>query len=311
MAGYRIAFDGSLAERKNLVQSVGNSSMTAAGAPATLSPAKWDNFSGGTPLAIVERPATYVHPNIYTEALNGTSPIFAVNYSAGDAFLAFLLNAYYFLSQTLPAGTIDYSISTVFTSGTIAAVQLYRSPSGAVRSHNGQLGPGVTTLYNAVGGTHTINGSVTVDGSQSLLLECIGGIFSVGAMRVNYIRYTQTSSVPVTIFNATNVDGAAPAGGIATVASPSTILNGQLALAGAPKLFGARVVHDSSDILEAKYLPPADVSEDAEANAKATKFITATSTTLSVESDGLGSAERLGANETSLIVEEIIGAVEN
>lgn len=125
------------------------------------------------------------------------------------------------------------------------------------------------------------------------------------------IRREYVGSGPVTISNLTDTEGVAPTGGIATLASPTTITNGQSGLSNPAKLFGARVVHDMIEVSKAKYLPSADATQDAEASISDTEFFTATDTSVSVEAEGLSGPERLIGGKTSVIIENVANTVEN
>ena len=71
------------------------------------------------------------------------------------------------------------------------------------------------------------------------------------------------------------------------------------------------MVHDLSDIVEAKYLPPADATQDAELSMSESKYFTATAISVSVEGEGLGSAESILGGKTSVIIENAPETVEN
>lgn len=320
MAGYRITFDGSLNERKNLVQSTGNTSLTLTG-PSTISPANWGTTS--TPISSLFSQQSNVGAGTVIPAgyYFCTSETVAVNYSGGSPLAAAYAaispakEVYFFTS--VHNGAINWDVSWG-SFNPDSYLSIYKA-SGARTVGNAQAGtllfdsfpssaPNLNGVPFAIAPSTT--GSTTLSNEYIMIkhrqnsgstLNWLYNVYITGAGAVN----------PVSIFPATNIEGVAPSGGVATAASPSTILDGQGTLASAPKLFGARVVHDSIEVIDAKYLPAADVSEDAQLDARNTKIITATATSLSVEAEGLGGAERLEAGETSLVVEEHLGAVEN
>lgn len=307
MAGYRIEFNGSLIERKNLVQSNGNSSLVAVGPPSVVSPVVWDTM---TPIQNNAFPGVY--PNSYTDNWFLGAPT-AISYAGGIVTIDHQwINGSQFITPDITTDIIwEIRWRPTLNWVTIGVYSKNTPPSRATNNFGVLVGLGGSYAQTA---TWRVDSGTFINSSnQALMFQLFagGGGIAAAQWEIDYIKISTPGSAPVTILPATNVEGVAPTGGVVTIPSPSTLVDGQGVIAGAPKLFGARVVHDSSDIMSAKYLPPADVSEDAEANARTVKIITATSTSLSVESDGLGSAERLGANDTSLIVEEHLGALEN
>ena len=244
MAGYRITFDGSLNERKDVPQVTAGNSLTSSTQNSPVDPAA-DSWEMGV-----------TYPSNTTSWPGGTMP-----------------NVYGRAGLTVPTNSNGSTITT--------------SPSS-----NGVFGEGIEFW------TPTNNICRAPAGALQISWE------------IDYIRVFTSSGV-VTITPSTVTPGVAPTGGTATTATPSTIQDGSAGAAGPAKLFGAKVVHDSSDIVQAKYLPPADNSQDAEATVSSSEIITATATTLSVESEGLGGAEKLAAQDTALTVKEFTDAVEN
>jgi len=328
MAGYRVNFDGSLNERRDVPQVASASSLLQTIVTPSLSPNDWgkSNLSflakGGNPWIsgwLIGLVGTTALANSFLRGTNsgGFPPNFSEGSVGNPAKISNFNGSsdYYFITPNFN-GNVAWNIN--YGSGDDAVLEVYRSSSSTRTINNGLAGTVLYTTYPATVGSWfggpTITNSSATFADQFLLIRVRKT--PTGSNHSLQLYFAQidgelTSVSGVTISPATNVNGVAPAGGISAIASPSTIVNGQSVLAGAPKLFGARVVHDTIDILEAKYLPPADASEDAQADPSAVKFITATSTSISVEGDGLGGTEKLGALETELIVEQTPGTTEN
>jgi len=311
MAGYRITFDGSLNERKNIPQSTAASSLLNT---VQVSPASWDNITSISTQNYTS--FSPVVPNAYTE---GTwqgggwtaGPFYAggnVNGTIGP------LSAPFFITPNL-TGIYNVKIRMKVFSGSNWLLSLTKPTSGgATRNMENTFASGSTSLQ-ALNGTNIGNFHTYDFGDHSLSnqwfgLQLYNFDFSVARnIEIDYVLITQGGAVTIT--PSTFVPGVAPAGGIATVASPLTITNGQSGLSNPAKLFGAKVVHDLSDILEAKYLPSADATQDADLSMSDTEFFTATTTSISVEAEGLGGPDKLRGGDTSVIVENVANTVEN
>jgi len=340
MAGYKLTFDGSLVERRDVAQvtSVGNlSDLTV----VQFAPSNWETPSVGDPYAgglgvmpVIEYLTTTPIPAGYTnynsKGNSGSGVVDITSYSGGIAYFncqqnngapfgshnAGIANFAYPTSLT---GNYDFSIRVQGISASWRALSIYRAvegTNGAGRhsSNSRQLIQLLTQASGFPAGFQIFNWNLTLTALEYITIELAGQSTQVTPSTlyaVDYIRASQTTGGAVSITPSTFTNGVVPTGGIATIASPSTIIDGQASFAGVPKLFGAKVVHDASDVLSAKYLPPATSIQDAESKLSKSKYITATATSISVESEGLGGAEKLGAGKTSIVVENIPATVEN
>jgi len=301
MAGYKLTFDGSLVERRDVAQVASASSLVEA---SITSPVNWDTMN---PIQNLDFNNTSTPiPNTYTDGwFTGAS---TPAYSGGIVQLTLAVFATHMFYTPNIGSNITWEVRFRTSNGgdLLSVNRKNLSTPNRTRSEWG----GATSIYTANSTTSfVIHSGTYVNSDPNQALQFNFDSFNSAWVEIDYIKITVSGSVTIT--PATNVNGVAPAGGVATVASPSTIIDGQASFAGVPKLFGAKVVHDASDVLSAKYLPPATSIQDAESKLSKSKYITATATSISVESEGLGGAEKLGAGKTSIVVENIPATVEN
>jgi len=310
MAGYRLTFDGSLNERKDVAQAIGNSSLSQ---QIVYTPSRWDNI---VDLSNTMKGDFDQQPNTYLEGwYNGSSPG-TINHAGGNAEIIPLniSNSHYFFMTPQYAGgfsgTIEVRVKA--RNNGFPWVNMFINISGinGDRSLNSSGGTAISGSVNVANAWTTYSYPFTIVGTTRYIrVGFVSNVLANKGYDVDYIKIYQSGGV--SIAPSTFIAGVAPTGGVAETASPSTIVDGQSAIAGAPKLFGAKIVHAASEVFSAKYLPPATVSQDAEAKVSKEKYITATATSISVEAEGLGGADKLGAGRTSIVVENVPGTVEN
>jgi len=328
MAGYKITFDGSLNERRDVAQvtSVGSLSYLVIN---TLSPSKWENPANDWTIA---GPSTGVgawhnygtYPNTYDNSL-----AYAASTGATVSYVGGIIRINNVKDL---ANTVSNNGIVIFTPNGIGQVNFeirhrclsnfgqmtVRVAQNAVRNVNaGTPSGGVLASRADNFSTYNLNTWYVDSGSYNVLAnQWINFSFghsnnSATTYEIDYIRITTSSGGVINITPSTPTPGVAPTGGVASSANAFTTTNGQASILGSAKLFGAKVIHDMNEIAEAKYYPPADSNQDAQLSMSETEIITATSTSLSVESEGLGGSDKLTSGSTSVIVEELLGAVEN
>ena len=327
-AGFSITFDGTQVEAKDQNQVTTTSSLNffivvSPQGASNGANTNWDNFnyaeyinkgaSGGYDSAnqIVNLQGPSV-PNEYIMWAGTAFNTFLFTpgdgYSGGNISLFTNTNgnSLNVISPNFPTGTVvkyEISVPSFSTTGTLAQLWQADSVAGGRVGSGGGLG----SLYSASNPSSiNIQGTVTVAGTSGngyfffqLRDTTTGGFSAV----IDYIRFS-TASGTVTITPSTSTNGVSPTTGSSVTATPSTLADGAGAISGPSVLFGAEVKHDGSTIGECKYLPSAQNTEDAEVSMSTEGFITATTTTISVESSGLGAAERLEGGDTRIIVEE-------
>jgi hypothetical protein len=310
-AGYRITFDGTLVEKRDVVQSTGNSSLTETVNTVT-SPSGWDSITSVSTVDYGTVPTTPI-PNIYTEGANSAlTYVVGPNYAGGNLTATVSPNGSILFYSPNVTGTFNVKIRWKPSIGSNFLLLLHKG-SAASRNFSGASTSLASTPPTGTGSFILQDLGTYVLTNEFFQLQVNNFVFgpTSSPLEIDYVIITQTTSGPVSITPTTFTAGVAPTGGTGTTATPSTTQSGVASVAGPAKLFGAKVVHDSADVIEAKYLPSAQSAEDAEATVQNETIIEATSTSISVESEGLGGPEFLEASDTRLVVIEQDNATEN
>ena len=312
VSGFNIEFDGSIVERRDVPQVTTGSTLTAT---TNAAPYEFNtNQSAASPgVSYGQTPTSTADTwTIGAPSLSMSSPITAWssfpyhmqgNYTStfqqtgGVGQTALTGSSFFQMVFRIPNSLSGQSV-------TVEVRSIARGYVGEINPLNGKPSTGFTGPART-GAFQTFSHTFTVSTWGALVWFDSFTFFGPGGQMVesiDYIRVLSTSGV--TLFEATGVGGVAPTGGTGITATPSTLADGAGAISGPSVLFGAEVKHDGSTIGECKYLPSAQNTEDAEVSMSTEGFITATTTTLSVESSGLGAAERLEGGDTRIIVEE-------
>ena len=319
MAGYRITYDGSNVDRRDVPQATGNSSLTSVGnvAPyefntnqSAASPAAsygqtpivtGDVWSLGAPFLSMTSPITAWSSFPYNQQGNYNSK-FEQTGGVGQTFGPNPGNSPFQMVFLIPNSLSGQSV-------TVEVRSIARGTIGEINPLNGKPTTGFTGPANT-GAFQTFSHTFTVSSWGALVWFESTAIFSNHYISgIDYIRVI--ASTGVTIFDSTDTAGVAPSGTTGVVESVTTDTQGQAAVAGPPKDFGINVIHNASTIAEAGFLPSAQNTEDASKDVATSKIITATDTSVTVEAFGLGGAERLAAGETKIVVEDLEDTTEN
>ena len=310
MAGYRITYDGSNVDRRDVPQMTTGSSLSGV---TTFSPTSWENPSPGDPFGDFNpRGPAEVLPNTYNASIYASASPGVVTNTGTTVTLN---GIYYWSASTanLPVGTYNWEYRIRSTGGaTFPDIQAWVSDTTGTRtSTSGRSG---TLLYSTTfpndGAYYVFSGTATITNPNQWILFDFG--FSLSNydrfFELDYLRITQSNTV--TISESTLTQGVAPTGTTGVIETVSTDINGGNSV-GPAKEFGVVAKHDGQEVVEATYLPSAESAEDARASVTSEKIITATDTSVTVEAFGLGGAERLEGGDTRIIVEDIEDTTEN
>lgn len=155
--------------------------------------------------------------------------------------------------------------------------------------------------YNPSNTTQIVFGDSTYYRGQYMGLDGIGDIPLYRYYRVRNV----ISNTPVTITGSTDQNGAPHIGGLSTVTAGETIQDGESITSGINSEFGVIVKEGGSEIMKASHYSPAIAGEGSIANVSESIILTASQTSLTVESFGLKSDQILEQEDTNIIVEEV------
>lgn len=312
---YRVEFDGSLVNNRDLVQVTTASSLTKTNI-VQLNPSLWE-FNGSGSVPILQTGSTGGVPNPNNATLTGIykvqpsyNPI--ANQSGG------FLNVNETYNDTSGFGLYDVGIHFYVNlgsdlSGTFTTDVKYTPPSGAnfhivdIVGYRTNASAGFSA--GAFGIDPTIPYTSTYIGSGSSVRYIRVSITWSGSSPLNvnytydYIRINLGEATPISIAPSTFQEGFNKTGGSLVNALGETIQSGQTNLAEPSEKFGLVVKDGASTKASAQYLSPALNSEDSLADVKDAKIITADNTSLTIESTGTGGAESIEAG-SSVIVED-------
>lgn len=116
--------------------------------------------------------------------------------------------------------------------------------------------------------------------------------------------YVSTSAVTIT--ETIDQNGVVLSGGFLGSTSLNLVQEGFDGTTTTPRDFGLVVKQNGTEIVRASYRPPAQTGEGAIMTASTSKVITATSTTMEVESYGLDTVHTLKDTTTAIVVKELI-----
>ena len=335
MAGYRITYDGSNTDRRDVPQLTAGNNLTSStiDSPEGASTGDLQNWDAFNATEYINRGTAYDVSNlaIQSTGLNTNVPndyiitgepslstnVFGPTYD-GSTVTIFTGSASDYgigvFSPSYPVGTvIEYDIQITGISSSPNARFEQVEDNGNSRWLNWNSGSPVIFINSNVNslvlsGQHTITAH---KGQPTQYLRIIIGKNFSGPFNLVIDRIRFSTISPVTITPSTQTAGVAPTGTTGVIESVATDTQGQAAVAGPPKDFGINVIHDSSTIAEAGFLPSAQNTEDASKDVATSKIITATDTSVTVEAFGLGGAERLAAGETKIVVEDLEDTTEN
>jgi len=307
-----VEFTGSLVEKRDVSQvTTGSNSLEAIS--GVLSPSQWEFGSSKGNLSVVQTNSPYIESSAYSST--GGWAIYSSSNGQGTGFLN---------PQDIFRHVINYPVNN----GAVSFIPPNGDTVYEVEFSVRKLSLFLTNVEIAAGGYNSVSSnnssyshislaageivtaSFTLDPTSIGVSGFRGGYISFRYFQwIDYLRFRTTDGTIIS--EITNISGIAPTGGTGTTATPSTTQDGAAAVAGPSNEFGAGIYHDGSKIGEAKYRPSAQSGEDALASLSTEGYIDATATTLSVEGEGLGGAERLGGGDTRIIVEEFDGITEN
>lgn len=303
---YRIAFDGSLVDNRNLSGVTTSSSlvkntvvqhlpldfeMNSASIPASWSASTISIFNSGAS-------TRYTSSGSRAAAMGGG---FLSVGSANDSFFTYF-SQFAIGSSLLPLTTITVEWAINITEGNMSVGISRYLGSGAI----GYAPYGSAFLTGYLTGSLTVNNS---DG-RDFMFTAVEELGTNPVFQIDYIRVITGLSSPVTITPSTVTNGTNKIGGTPIVINTNTLQNGTANVASPSTNFGLAVKSGGTTVAEAKHLPSADASEDAYLDSSDEQIITAANTSLSVETEGTDLNNYVDSG-SSVIVEDVTVQTEN